>query len=74
MWLDKAEDVDARKPYIDRIKPHHFDLLHRFAARLRLKPWKYSTRGKDIIVGMIDTGIWPESKSFKDEGLGPVPA
>ncbi|KAA8515017.1 hypothetical protein F0562_018196 [Nyssa sinensis] len=29
--------------------------------------------GKDIIVGLVDTGVWPESKSFSDEGLGPVP-
>ncbi|XP_022857282.1 cucumisin-like [Olea europaea var. sylvestris] len=28
----------------------------------------------DIIVGMLDTGIWPESESFSDEGFGTPPS
>ncbi|XP_019435138.1 PREDICTED: subtilisin-like protease SBT4.8 [Lupinus angustifolius] len=27
----------------------------------------------DIVVGVLDTGVWPESDSFKDEGFSPIP-
>jgi len=27
----------------------------------------------DVIVGMLDSGVWPDSPSFSDEGMSPPP-
>jgi len=36
--------------------------------------WSAGLADHDVVVGVLDTGIWPESPSFSDKGLGPVPA
>ncbi|KAL6885899.1 hypothetical protein ACP4OV_010160 [Aristida adscensionis] len=37
--------------------------------------WPASKYGDDVIVGIVDTGVWPESESFSDAGVqNPVPA
>ncbi|XP_023000019.1 subtilisin-like protease SBT1.4 [Cucurbita maxima] len=36
--------------------------------------WAETNYADDVIIGVLDTGIWPERPSFSDEGLSPVPA
>ncbi|KAF3328165.1 subtilisin-like protease SBT5.3 [Carex littledalei] len=83
--LSEAEALALkRKPgvvsvFVDPVyKPHttrSWDFLQQNYALIDSRPNSDSTPATaDTIIGLLDTGIWPESESFSDNGFGAVPS
>ncbi|KAG5549899.1 hypothetical protein RHGRI_015015 [Rhododendron griersonianum] len=51
-----------------------FMLLEQNGVAQHSSLWIKASYGEDIIIGNLDTGVWPESESFSDKGFGAVPA
>ncbi|KAI3449829.1 hypothetical protein Pfo_006494 [Paulownia fortunei] len=72
--LKKSKEVIAVRP--DRRLGIHTTYSSRF---LGLSPtreggaWIKSGFGRGTTIGVLDTGVWPESPSFDDRGMPPVP-
>ncbi|XP_076945340.1 subtilisin-like protease SBT1.2 [Bidens hawaiensis] len=72
--MHKLQHVIAIRP--DRVHKLHTTYSYKF---LGLSPtdesgaWVKSGFGRGSIIGVLDTGVWPESPSFDDRGMPPVP-
>ncbi|KAL0398923.1 UNVERIFIED_CONTAM: Subtilisin-like protease SBT5.4 [Sesamum radiatum] len=49
-------------------------MLERQGVIHQSSAWKKARFGEDTIIANLDTGVWPESKSFSGEGYGPIPS
>ncbi|KAF5741813.1 Subtilase family protein isoform 1 [Tripterygium wilfordii] len=72
-FLQKLPDVIAIRP--DQLFQIHTTYSYKF---LGLSPtssgaWYKSGFGRGTIIGVLDTGVWPESPSFDDSGTPAVP-
>ncbi|XP_062023220.1 subtilisin-like protease SBT3.9 isoform X3 [Rosa rugosa] len=72
----------ADVPGVVRVIPHRFLDLHttrswnflQVDSHFRTGVLSRSQSGIGSIIGVMDTGIWPESQSFRDEGMGDIPS
>ncbi|GKU88317.1 hypothetical protein SLEP1_g2600 [Rubroshorea leprosula] len=75
MHLESIRNLDAFVAAIpDRSMRRHTTHSYQFLGLEQGRGlWHASNLESDVIIGVIDSGIWPEHPSFHDYGFGPVP-
>ncbi|GLT43916.1 hypothetical protein SLA2020_178410 [Shorea laevis] len=76
MHLESIRNMDAFVAAIpERSMRRHTTYSYQFLGLEQGRGlWHASNLAYDVIIGVIDYGIWPEHPSFQDHGFGPVPA
>ncbi|KAL0308418.1 UNVERIFIED_CONTAM: Subtilisin-like protease SBT1.8 [Sesamum radiatum] len=54
--------------------PEFLGLATELAPSVGYSLQELNQASQDVIIGVLDTGVWPESKSFSDKGMADVPA
>ena len=71
--LKKSRGFISAYPDSTMMRPHTThtpEFLHLSPTTGLMKASNY---GKDVIIGVIDSGVWPESPSFNDDGITTPP-
>ncbi|XVE58184.1 hypothetical protein DITRI_Ditri04bG0150000 [Diplodiscus trichospermus] len=77
----QAEEI-AAFPGVVQVIPNRIHKLHttrsweflRLNDRSSKNLLTESNMGEGTIIGVIDSGVWPESESFNDRGMSPIPS
>ncbi|CAI0385931.1 unnamed protein product [Linum tenue] len=77
---DSELDLLKKLPGVVAVRPDtrlqlHTTYSYKFMGLTpaREDAWYQSGFGHGTIIGVLDTGVWPESPSFNDRGMPPVP-
>lgn len=75
----ELESIKSSPGYVSSFRdvPVKLDTTHTFkflGLNSNYGAWPESEYGKDVIIGIVDTGVWPESKSYDDYGMTPIPS
>ncbi|KHN09070.1 CO(2)-response secreted protease-like [Glycine soja] len=81
--LSKKEATSiAQKPGVVSVFPDPVLKLHttrswdflKYQTQVKIDTKPNAVSKSSSVIGILDTGIWPEAASFSDKGMGPVPS